>query len=106
MPVGFWPFKTIGSIENTVIVVVHLIYVTRVFFDRKKNTYLVYAWIQMDNQLHLEKVYLSFDHWILTDFWRVPDIWLRKKNLNLSISEYLIEIVHPSPRILEPESSA
>ena len=43
MPVGFWPFKTIGSIENTVIVVVHLIYVTRVFFDRKKNTYLVYA---------------------------------------------------------------
>lgn len=40
MPVGFWPFKTIGSIENTVIVVVHLIYVTRVFFDRKKNTYV------------------------------------------------------------------
>ena len=37
MPVGFWPFKTIGSIENTVIVVVHLIYVTRVFFDRKKK---------------------------------------------------------------------
>ena len=41
--VGFWPFKTIGSIENMVIVVVHLIYVSRVFFDRKKNTYLVDA---------------------------------------------------------------
>ena len=57
--VGFWPFKTIGSIENMVILVVHLIYVSRVFFDRKKNTYLVYAPILMDNQLHLEKVYLS-----------------------------------------------
>ena len=34
--VGFWPFKTIGSIENMVIVVVHLIYVSRVFFDRKE----------------------------------------------------------------------
>ena len=87
MSVGFWSFKTIGSIENMVIVVVHLIYVSRVFFDRKKNTYLVYAPILMDNQLHLEKVYLSFDHWILTDFWLVELTFVGAKKLNLSISE-------------------
>ena len=50
--------------------------------------------IKQTNQLHLEKVYLSFDHWI------VPDICLHthKKSFDIRI----IEIVHPSPEFQSP----